>query len=54
MKNQEFVDLAWPRRDKKTPLLNLEKELMVKIWRLLKKDREGLLSFPTFPLIIKL
>jgi len=41
------------RTDKRTRLLNLEKELMMKTWCLLKKDKEVLLPFPT-SLIIKL
>ena len=31
------------RKKKKTPLLNLEQELMMESWRLLKKDKEALL-----------
>ena len=46
--------LAWPCRDKKTPLLNLEEELIMEAWHLLEKDKDVLLSLPTFPLIIKL
>ena len=34
---------AWPCRDKKTPLLNLEEELMMEAWRLLQKEKEVLL-----------
>ena len=47
------MDLARNRkgRDKKTPLLNLEEELMIKAWLLLKK---GLLPLLTLPLIMKL
>ena len=48
-----MVDLAWPCRDKKTPLLSLEEELMMEAWSLLKKD-EDLLPLSTFHLIIKL
>ena len=47
-------NLAGSSRDKKTPLLNQEEELMMEAWRLLRKDKEVLLSLPTFPLIIKL
>ena len=46
--------LAWPCRDKKTPLLNLEEELIMEAWHLFEKDKEVLLSLPTFLLIIKL
>ena len=50
------MDLARNRkgRDKKTPLLNLEEELMMEAWCLLKKDKEVLLPLRTFPSIIKL
>ena len=48
------IFLARPRRDKKTPLLNLEEEL-VEVWWLLKGEEEsGLFPLPIFPLIIKL
>ena len=40
--------LAWPCRDKKTPLLNLEEELIMEAWHLFEKDKEVLLSLPTF------
>ena len=52
--NNIFQVLAWPRRDKKTPLPNLEEELM-EVWWLLKDEEEsGLFPLPIFPLIIKL
>ena len=38
----------------KTPLLNLEEELMVEVWRLLKKNKKVFFLHPAFPLIIKL
>ena len=41
-------------KDKKTPLVNLEEELMMETWRLLKRDKEGLLHLPGYPLIINL
>ena len=48
--------LVWPYRDKKTPLPDdAEEELIMEAWCLLKnKEEGGLLSLPTFPLIIKL
>jgi len=49
-----MVDLAWPCRDKKTPLLNLEEELMIEAWSLLKEDEDLLFPLSTFHLIIKL
>ena len=30
-RKQYFVDIAWSHRDKKTPLLNLEEKLMMKM-----------------------
>ena len=54
IKKQPSVDLAWPSRDKKTPLPNLEEELVIKKSSLLKKDKGVLLLLPTFPSIIKL
>ena len=39
--------LAWPCRDKKTPQPNLEEELMLEAWRLLKNEEESSL-FPLF------
>ena len=47
------MDLAWPCRDKKTPLLNLEEDVMMEAWQLLKKDIESLLSPPNFSLDYK-
>ena len=47
-KIQYFVDLALPWRDKKTPLLNLEEELMMKTPLLRKEDEEGLLPSSLF------
>ena len=41
-KQSKFVDLAWPCRDKKTSIFNLEEELMMKIWRVLKKNKKKL------------
>ena len=35
------MDLVWPHRDKKTPLPNPEKELMMEAWCLLKKDKRS-------------
>ena len=48
------MDLDEPRRDKKIPLLNLEKELMIEAQSLVKRDKEVLLPLPTFPLTVKL
>ena len=46
---------ALPRRDKKTPLPNLEEELMMEVWHLLQNEEEGgLFPLPIFPLIIKM
>ena len=45
----------WPHGDKKTPLPDVEEELMLETWCLLKNEEEGgCLSLPTFPLTIKL
>ena len=47
--------LVWPYRGKKTPLPNLEEELMMETRHLLKNEEEGGLSLLlAFPLIIKL
>ena len=46
------MGLAWPCRDKKTFLPNLEEELMMEAWHLLKNNKEHLLPLPTFHLII--
>ena len=46
--------LAWSYRDKKTSLPNVEEELMIEAWHLLKKEEGGPLPLLTFPLIIKL
>ena len=48
------MDLDEPRKDKKTPLLNLEEELMIEAQCLVKGDKEVLLPLPTFPLTVKL
>ena len=46
---------AWPCRDKKTPLPNIEEEMIMEAWRLLKNEEEGgLFPLPTFLLVIKL
>ena len=45
----------WPHEDKKTPLPDVEEELMLEAWFLLKNEEEGgRLSLSTFPLTIKL
>ena len=55
IKKQKFVDLAWPRRDKKSDLPNLQEELMMmEAWSLLEKDKEDLLPLPISPLTVKL
>ena len=41
-------------KDKKTPLLDMEEELIMEDRHLLKNEEEGGLSLPTFPLIIKM
>ena len=51
--------LAWLYRDKKTSLPYLGEELVIKVWCLLKKDKEkkdkeDLLPLASLPLIIKL
>ena len=48
---QQPVDLTWPHRDRKTPLLNQEEELIMEVWC---QKRQSLFPLPTFPLIIKL
>ena len=35
---------VWPCRSKKTPPPNVEEELMIEVWRLLKNEEEG--DFP--------
>ena len=47
------MDPAWPWRDKKTLLPNLEAELMVETWPLFKKDK-AVLPLSTFFLILEL
>ena len=49
---QQFVDLAWPRRDRKTPLPKLEEELLMEARGVLKKD-EDMLPLPSPPLTAK-
>ena len=45
---------VWPCRDKKIPLPNVEEELMMEAWCLLKNEEEGgLLPLPTFPLVLR-
>ena len=53
LKKQSCVDPAWPCRDKKTLLPNLEAELMVETWPLFKKDK-AVLPLSTFFLILEL
>ena len=46
---------AWPCRDEKTLPPDMEEELIMEAWYLLKNEEEVSLSpLPTFPLIIKL
>ena len=45
---------VWLCRDKKNPPPDVEAELMMEAWRLLKNEEEGgPLLLPAFPLIIK-
>ena len=47
--------LAWQCKDKNTALLNLEKELKMETWHLIKNEEEsGHFPISTFSLIIKL
>ena len=47
--------LVWPSRDKKTTPLDMEEELMIEAWCLLKNEEEhGLLPFSTLPLMINI
>ena len=46
---------AWPSRDKKTLPPDMEEELMMEAWHLLRTEEEGgFLSPSAFPSIIKL
>ena len=48
-KKQWFVDLAWPHRDEKTPLLNLVKEWMIETWHYIhSRKSKKLFSQPNF------